>query len=233
MAGQLTDSSARLYARSAGVLYLLIIVFAGFAEGYVRGGLIVPGDAEATFRNIQAAEGLFRVGFVSDLLAFACDVGVTVLFYLLFRAASQPLSLLAAFLRLVMASVLGINLLNHFAALILLGGGDYLGAFGPGQVPALTLLYLEAHTVGYDIAMFFFGLHLLVLGHLIHRSGFLPPLLGFLAALAGVGYLLDVLASFLLPQYTDTTTWIVVVTAVVGELSLALWLTIRGVRVPA
>ncbi len=43
-----TTTSLRTCARVAGLFYLVIIVCAGFAEGYVRSGLIVPGDAAAT-----------------------------------------------------------------------------------------------------------------------------------------------------------------------------------------
>ena len=49
-------------ARIAGLLYLIIIVCAGFSEGYVRSNLIVPGDATATANNIVASEWLFRIG---------------------------------------------------------------------------------------------------------------------------------------------------------------------------
>ena len=66
-------------ARAAGLLYLVIIVCAGFAEGAVRSSLVVPGDAAATAANIRGSEMLFRAGFVADLVAFLSDLVVSVL----------------------------------------------------------------------------------------------------------------------------------------------------------
>ncbi len=80
MTNHIQDISPRKIARVAGILYLIIIVCAGFSGGYVRSSLIVPGDATATANNIVASEGLFRVGFVSDLIAFLSDLVVAVLF---------------------------------------------------------------------------------------------------------------------------------------------------------
>jgi hypothetical protein len=49
----------RLFARAAGVFYLIIIVFALFAYKYVRGQLIVPGDMAQTEANTLAHERLY------------------------------------------------------------------------------------------------------------------------------------------------------------------------------
>ena len=38
--------------RLTGLLYLLVIICAGFSQGYVRGTLVIPGDALATANNI-------------------------------------------------------------------------------------------------------------------------------------------------------------------------------------
>mgnify|MGYP006211621067 CR=1 FL=1 len=85
MIPQTQEGPSVAQARLAGVLYLIIILCAGFSEGYVRGGVIVSGDAAATAANIRASEWLFRIGFTTDLLAFLSDVALAVLFYVLLR----------------------------------------------------------------------------------------------------------------------------------------------------
>lgn len=55
-----------IYARTAGGLYLIIIVCGIFGEAFVRSSLVVPGDASATAGNILASPSLFRLGFVAD-----------------------------------------------------------------------------------------------------------------------------------------------------------------------
>jgi len=224
-------NSPKKTARIAGILYLLIIICAGFSEGYVRSSLIVSGDAAATANNIVASEGLFRIGFVSDLIAFMSDLVVAILFYVLLKPVSKTLSLIAASLRLLAhPAIASINLLNHFAALLLLSGDNYLTAFQADQLHALSLFFLNMHHYGYLIAGAFFGLHLLVLGYLLFKSDLFPGILGVLLAIAAAGYLTESFGTFLLPQYEALFAWIVAVTAGIGELSLTLWLLIKGVR---
>lgn len=218
-------------ARIAGVLYLIIIICAGFSEGYVRASLLVPGDAAATAQNIMASEGLFRLGFVSDLIAFLSDLIVSVLFYVLLRPVSKTLALIMASLRLLAhPAIASINLLNHFAPLLLLSDANYLGAFETEQLQALVLLFMEAHRYGYLIGGAFFGLHCLFLGYLLFKSELFPGVLGVLMVVASVGYLLESFGNFLFPGYRELLTWAVAVPAVIGELSLCLWLLVKGVK---
>lgn len=231
-----TDNNAtaapRTYARVAGILYLIIIASGIFAQFFVRGSLVIPGDAAATAAAITASEPLFRLGIAGDLVMIAADVTLALVFFVLFRPVSTGLSLLAAFLRLTQAAILGFNLLNLFFALQLLGGAGYLSVLGTDQLYAQALFYLEGHAIGYSLGLVFFGLNCLVLGYLIVKSGYVPKLLGFLLLFAGAGYLADSFASFLLPNYADFAdifAMIVFLPAIVGELSLALWLLVKGV----
>lgn len=59
-------------------------------------------------------------------------------------------------------------------------------------------------------------------------------MIGFFLVIASAGYLIDSFAHFLLPNYTDYKTiflLVVAVPGVIGELSLAFWLLIKGVKV--
>lgn len=220
------------HARLAGLGYLLIIVTGIFAEFFVRGSLVVPGDAATTATNILAAESLYRAGLAAEFVMLLSDLLVAVLLYLIFRPVSRTLATLAAALRLAHAAVLGLNLLNTWWPLLLLGDATHLAALGTEQRHALALLFLEAHSYGYVIGLVFFGVHCLVLGVLVRRSGHLPRILGALLLVAGVGYLVDSFGRTLMPGYDDHAalmTAIVFIPAFVGELSFCLWLLVRGV----
>ena len=231
MTSHANEKSPLFYARTAGILYLIIIICAGFSEGYVRSSLIVPGDAAATAGNIMASEWLFRVGFVSDLIAFICDLAVAILFYVLLKPVSKTLSLIAAALRLLAhPAIASINLLNHFSVLFLLSGADYLTAFETDQLHALVLLLLSAHKYGYLIGGAFFGVHCFILGYLFVKSDLFPKTLGIMLAIAAAGYLTESFGNFLFPEYEDIFIWIVAVPAVIAELSLCLWLLVKGVK---
>jgi hypothetical protein len=219
-------------ARLTGLLYLIIIICAGFSQGFVRSNLIVPQNAAETVSNILASEGLFRLGFVTDLIAFMTDAVVAILLYVLLRPVSKTISLLAASLRLLAhPAIAAINLLNHLAAVLLLSGAEYLAVLEGDQLNALVMFFLEAHRNGYLIAGAFFGLHCFFLGYLLFKAGYFPKILGVFLVVASLGYLIESFGTFLLPKYRAVWTWIVAVPAVIAELSLCLWLLIRGINV--
>ena len=98
MLSRIADLSQRKAARVAGVLYLLLIVFGVFAELFVRESLIVPGDAATTASNIMASEGLFRIGFASDILMILSFLLLPLAFYVLFKPVGKRLASLVVIL---------------------------------------------------------------------------------------------------------------------------------------
>ena len=229
--GHAVGTSPQVYAKVAGVIWLIVALLAPFGEFFVRQGLIVPGNVAATAENIVASQSLFRAGFATDLVVFVIEVALAAVLYVLFRPVSRTLALVMAFARLAMVTILGLNLLNMFTALQLLISPEYTTAFEKGQLQALAFVFLNAQHYGYALGMVFFGLHLGVLGFLVYRSRFLPRILGILMVVSGLGYLADSFTKFLLPQSADTLAVVVVVTALIGELPLTLWLLVKGVDV--
>ncbi|MDP9087759.1 MAG: DUF4386 domain-containing protein [Pseudomonadota bacterium] len=149
--------------------------------------------------------------------------------YALLRPASRNLALLAAFLRLAWDIILGITDLTSFAALRLLGHDDYLKTFQPDQLYSLALLAMRLHGDGYRISLVFFGFACLVLGYLLCRARYFPKLLGVLMIIAGLCYLINSFATFLDAAFVATLFPAIFVPAFVAELSLALWLLVKGV----
>src|SRR6185312_3015855 len=83
------QSSAKRLARIAGVLYLLVGIFGGFAEGFVEPKMYVAGNAAATAANVVANSGLVRLGVVADLLDQTCFVFLALTLYLLLKHVHQ------------------------------------------------------------------------------------------------------------------------------------------------
>ena len=94
--------------------------------------------------------------------------------------------MLAAWFRLIHAAIAGINLVNGFFALQLLGGAEYLSAFEANQLHALVLPFLNVHSYGLSIGIAFFAVHLLILGYLVFKSGYLPRITGILLIIASL-----------------------------------------------
>jgi hypothetical protein len=225
-----TERSPNFYARVAGALYLLLIAFNAFDVVYVLERLIVPGDAATTARNIMASGSLFRMGLVSHLFGILCLLLVTLPLYSLFRPVNRDLAALMALFVWVSIPILAINMFNHFIALPLLSGADYLTAFTADQLYAQVMLSLNLYDIGYHVAQFFFSLYLLPLGYLVNTSGFFPRVLGIVLMISCFAYLIDVFLFFLLPSYEGVFLTVLGVFSLT-ELVFGVWLLVKGVKI--
>ena len=110
-------------------------------------------------------------------------------------------------------------------------GADFLSVFDKRQLDALAMLFLGLHANGVVISAVFWGLWLFPFGILVYRSGFFPRILGVLLIVAGVAYLVGSGTAILLPDYRSTISRFTLLPEAVGELSMILWLLIKGARV--
>ena len=188
------------------------------------------GDASLTADNILSNAGLFRLGLVADLIAFLLDAVVAILFYQLMKPVHKTLAMVASAFRLLAhPAIASINLLNHAMAHEVLKS-DLLVGFSPEQVSSIALAFMEAHRIGYLIAGAFFGIHCLLLGILIYRSGTIPGVFGFLMIGAALGYVMESFGDFLYPGHEVLLAWVVGLSAAVGEVGLTLYLIIKGLK---
>src|SRR2546423_4665106 len=78
-------SSPKRLARIAGVFYLLVGIFGGFAEGFVDPKMYAAGDAAATAANVVANSALVRLGVVAHLLDAAFFALTALTLYVLLK----------------------------------------------------------------------------------------------------------------------------------------------------
>ena len=221
-----TQVSPRLKARAAGLLYLIAGMTYSFADGTVRGKLVVVGDAADTAHNILAHESLYRLGFAAELVSAVCYIIVTLLLYDMFRPVNRSASLLAAFFSLAGCITQALSSLLHLAPLVILKGGQYLSVFRVEQLQAAALTFLQLRVMATSIYMEFFGCYCLMIGYLIFKSKFMPRILGVFMAIAGLSYQLFLsppLAARLFPS-------VIAPAGTLGELSLILWLLVMGIN---
>jgi hypothetical protein len=196
-----------------------------FSEFFVRGKLVVQGNAAVTSANILAHQTLFRLGFASALICVVCYVVVTALFYKLFEPVSRSISLMAAFFSLLGCSVQAFICLYLLAPLVALEGAPYSKVFTTEQLQAMALTSMGLYGEGFGVAMVFFGFYCLLIGWLLLRSTFLPRILGGLMALSGLCWL-----TFLFPLPAGHLFPAIMGLGVLGEGSLTFWLLARGIK---
>jgi Domain of unknown function (DUF4386) len=224
-----SEISPQLYARLAGFLYLIIIVGGVFAELVVRQQLFVAKDAAATARNILENEQLYRWAFAAQLIPLLCNMFLAVLFYELLKVVNRRVAAAVVFCSLVGSAVEAGSLLQHFAPLVFLKRGLALGV-DPQLLEAQAYMSLQLQSIGFAVALTFFGCTCIARGWLIVRSGFFPRFIGVLLALEGVAYLVNSFANFLAPSLAPQLFALLLLFGV-AEVVLCLWLLIRGVNV--
>jgi hypothetical protein len=223
-------SAVRASARWAAALNLLSAVPDGFSVTVLQKS-VVRGDAAATAARILGSEGLFRLGFVADLVAILIFVASAVLLYELFRPAGRRSALLFLVFISMGAAFQALECIQDLAALVLLRGGAGMSALPSAQANALALLFLRLHSFNYLLALLFIGCSSLVMGTLVLRSTFVPRIIAPLMMIDGLGYLTFSLASFLFPPLiTHIYPYVPFATACLGEGALFLWLIIKSVN---
>jgi hypothetical protein len=222
--------SPQRYARTGGVLYLIIIAAGILGQLFVRGTLVVSGDATATTHQIMAAPSLWRIGIAGDIIMHVCDLPLMLILYLLLRPVNRNLALLALLFNLIQTAVLVANKLILLVPLYLIENANYLKAFTPDQLEAVTYIAVKAHDYGFGVGLIFFGFTCLVVGYLIFCSGFLPRILGIFMQMAGLSYLINSFALLLAPAFASLISPAILLPAFIGELSFCLWFLLKGVN---
>jgi hypothetical protein len=224
------ETSPQLFARIGGALYLLVIGLGAYLQ-VVLGEVVVSNDAAATSIHLASMESMWRIGITCEFVAICCVTALAMIYFVLLRPISRELNLLATFFRLVGLAIEAFATLSLSAALFPLAGANYLKAFTPAQLQALSYLALKAHAHGYALALLFFGFCFLAHGQLIATSRYLPRLLGVLIQVAGVAYTINSVSLFVAPAFEARIFPLILLPAFVGETSLCLWLLVKGVNV--
>lgn len=218
---RISQTSPRTLGRLVGAGYFVLIL-SGFDLFFVLPKLVVRGDAAATAANILSHQAMFLAGFAAALVGIAAYLVVTALFYSLFEPVNRTLSLSAAYFSLTGCVIQACALAFHLLPLLFLGDQPYLKAFKPDQLQALAMVFLTLYGRTYNISLVFFAFYLLQIGYLVIRSTFLPRWLGGLVML-GAGWLV-----FLYPPLARAL-WPYLILSSVGEMTLVLWLLVKGV----
>jgi hypothetical protein len=220
------NGSKRL-ARSAGLLYLLVGIFGGFAQGFVYPKIYAAGDAATTANNMIDNSGLVRTAVVADLIQATLWVFVAMALYRLLQHVSKNMASAMVVLAAMGASITLLNAVFEFEGLRVATGAVKMAA--PGS-DAQVLLLVDTHHYGLVIAQIFFGLWLVPMGYLIYTSGWFPKALGVLLAVGGAFYLVNTLTALLIPDVGGHLAGFLGVPSAIAEIWTVGYLLIVGVK---
>ena len=123
-------TSPKRLARIAGLFYLLVAIFGGFAEGFGDPKMYVAGNAAATAANVLADPGLVRMIVVAHLLNAIFFVLTAMTLYILLQHVNKSV---ARAMLVFVALAVGITTLNavfQFEGLQVATDSAYAAAFG-------------------------------------------------------------------------------------------------------
>jgi hypothetical protein len=192
----------------------LIVVLAPVGNFVAVQPLITPGDAAKTVQDILNSESLFRWGIASLVLTAVLDMIVAGALFVVFEPVSRGVSMMAALFRVA------------YSAVFLVGISQLVVALGLLRDPPQAMRAVDAYNTIWLVGLIFFGVHLMLLGYLAYRSGYMAKIFGILLVVAGLGYLVDGFGTVLVPNYSMNIAQL----TFVGEAALMLWLLIKGTR---
>jgi hypothetical protein len=212
----------------------LLMAAGFFSQIFVPASLIVADDAGATARNILESERLFRIGAAADVLIFACDIVMAVAFYVLLRAVSPGLAMLATLWRTAQATIMITNTVAFLAVPVVLSDPQNADTFDTGQLEALANMYIGAHTTGFNVGLILLGLGNAVFSYVLVKSRYVPRALAAWGLFANVVLATFTLAVIAFPGAEDAAAIASgrFVPVFFFEVILGGWLLFTGVRLP-
>ncbi|MBK9093376.1 MAG: DUF4386 domain-containing protein [Anaerolineae bacterium] len=224
-----STSSPKRLARIAGVFYLLVALFGGFAEGFGDPKMYVAGNAAATAANVLADPGLVRMIVVAHLVNAVFFILTAMAFYILLQHVNKSVAMAMLICVALSAGITTLNAVFQFEGLQVATNSSYVDAFGAAGSNALVLLLLDIQHYGTLSAQVFFGLWLAPLGYLAYKSGLFPKALGVTLVAATVCYLVHLITAFLVPDFHKQIQPFILI-VIIAEVWLLGYLLIVGVR---
>jgi hypothetical protein len=220
-------TAPKVWARIAGILWLICIACGMLAEAYVRAKLVLPHDAAGTIHNILANEQLYRLAVTFEFAGTTAYLALTAILYRLLAPVDSTISLIAAFFSVAGCAVWMANVARDMSPFVF---RDVLTSANAEPTRSIVFALLRLRPETLLSGMVCFGAQCLLVGLLIVRSSFLPKALGALLALGGAGYLLSTSAHFLWPPLAIALRGYGFLPGEAGEALLGLWLAVVGLN---
>jgi len=215
--------------RIPGILYLLNAITGAFSIVFITRTFFVPDNVGATVERIAAHETLYRAGIASDLISQVLFVLLGFSLYRVFNKAQPAQARLLLLFILSSLPIAGVCLVLQAMPLVLLHATPQYFGLRPEQAASLAFASLGLRNTAIALVSVFWGLWLLPFASAVLKSGYVPRVVGYLLAAAGVAYAGAALIYTVLPQLRGMVGPASLAVAAVGELSAIAWLLAKGI----
>jgi hypothetical protein len=229
MTTRISEKSLLVYARVAGLAYIVIILLGIFSVSFIESNLVIPGNDAATVNNIMVNELRFRISVAGEIMMFVFVVLLSLALYVILKTVNKNLALLALLWRLGEAIIGGgITVLSGLIPLLLLNREV---ALETEQLHALVGLFLGVRNAGLDVVLIFIGMGGTLFCYLFLKSKYVPKILAAWGMLTYISMLILAFTSIFLPNLSETIKMAFYAPGGLFEIIIGLWLLIKGINV--
>jgi len=186
-------------------------------------------DPAVMLDNIRSAPAKLILALFCFIFTFILDVVVAWAIFNLFAPGQRAFAQVTTYFRLMYTAVAIVSLGFLLAVYNLSQKEQYEAMFGLSQLQAQVKLNYGLFRYIWEVAFYFFGIHLILVGVLAWKAYFVPKFVGIALIIAGLGYLLNNLGEYLMP---DVDLSFLMITFF-GELVFMGWLLIKGWSLPS
>lgn len=216
-------------ARVAGLLYLMVILTGVYIIMYLPSIITLTGDAAKVANIILSNEFLFRTGILGDFISNIFYILLVLALYRLLEHTNKHWAkLMVALVVVQIPAVFFIEAFNITSLMII--KGELLQTFALSQREEIAMLLFEISNYCTLTLEMFWGLWLVPLGMLVYKSQFIPRIFGILLFVSGLAYINDSFVAILFPSYSHVLNLPTIILVGIGEISITLWLLIKGVK---
>ncbi len=202
----IANISSRTAAMVVGIAFITSVIIVTLVDDFLLANFVVPGDTAALVGDIEANKQMFGFAVIGYLFVLVLDSIIGLALYVVLKSANKKLAWYVAAFRVLYACSLIIGL--------------------------FALVFKTIDVYGYEsIKLFgyvFFALHILVLGYVVFKSGYIPKSLGVLLMFASFTYVVF-FVDINMPKALEV---IIMSTMALAELLLSIWLIAKRKTLP-
>jgi len=211
-------------ARITGVWYLMLAVSGTIGFLVFHPQVYDSPDPEKTLVNLTESESLARIRLLFELAIVASQALAAIWFYKLFRTINEWGAWSLGIWGTMNSAVIMISAISMGAALDIANSS----AQSYDNKVALIQLLAQFITNAWGVGGLFFGLWLIPMGYIVLTSNRMPPWLGRILIVGGIGYILTAFIKYM--GFANALIDSLVIPATIGEFWMIAYLLIYGIR---
>lgn len=189
---------------------------------------IVADDSAATIATIQEKFTFFRVGILCWLIVLFGDLLRVWAMRTLFAENENSLMRLSSWFMIIHVAIFGATQLLLIMVSLIVQDQTLLAGDLAQEAITLVALLLKVYPWGMTVGIFFFSIHLILLGVILLKTKIAPTLFAYTTLIGGIAYHIETIGQITLPEYPSAITTVLFLPMILGEVAIMFWFLCKG-----